>query len=244
MYTLPSGTGAGPAVWCYSLLPDYHAFRGSYGGYAFPLHDRRPATAGTNLSRALLNGLSTACGASVTPEEVFDAILCLLSATSYTRLFAEDLEDVFSHVPFPADHAAFQEAARVGAEIRAVQTFALAPAGAFANPAFVRLDTAPTGQLTAGEPDGMTLTLCENGSASVSGLPASLWDFEVSGYPVLQRWLEGREGQTLGLALFDEFRDLCGRLAELVHLYDQADTLLQNALAAPLTRDVLGLAAD
>ena len=36
-YAMPCGTGAGPAVWCHGLLPDYHAFRGSYGGYAFPL---------------------------------------------------------------------------------------------------------------------------------------------------------------------------------------------------------------
>lgn len=244
LYCLPSGTGAGPAVWCHGLLPDYHAFRGSYGGYAFPLHDRRPATAGTNISQELLDGLSAAYGAPVVPEDAFNAVLCLLSATSYTLRFAEDLEDVFPHVPFPADQATFQEIARVGAEIRAVQTFARAPAGAFSNPEFVRLDTAPTGQLAAGEPDGITLTLCENGSASVSGLPANLWDFEVSGYPVLQRWLEGREGQTVDLALFDEFRDVCGRLAELVDLYDQADTLLQNALAAPLTRDVLGLVAE
>jgi hypothetical protein len=36
LYTLPSGVRGGPAVWCHGLLPDYHAFRGSYGGYAFP----------------------------------------------------------------------------------------------------------------------------------------------------------------------------------------------------------------
>ncbi len=32
IYALPSGTGAGPSVWVHGLLPDYHAFRGSYGG--------------------------------------------------------------------------------------------------------------------------------------------------------------------------------------------------------------------
>ena len=41
LYTMPSGIGLGPATWCHSQLPDYHAFRGSYGGYAFPLYDRR-----------------------------------------------------------------------------------------------------------------------------------------------------------------------------------------------------------
>jgi predicted helicase len=37
LYAMPSGTGSGPAVWVHGLIPDYHAFRGSYGGYAFPL---------------------------------------------------------------------------------------------------------------------------------------------------------------------------------------------------------------
>ena len=49
LYALPGGTGAGPAVWCHGLLPDYHAFRGSYGGYAFPLYDRRPRVAGSEI---------------------------------------------------------------------------------------------------------------------------------------------------------------------------------------------------
>jgi predicted helicase len=121
---LPGGTGAGPAVWCHGLLPDYHAFRGCYGGYAFPLYDRRARVNGSNLSLPLIESLCTAYGLPVVPEDVFDAILCLLSASSYTRRFAEDLEDVFPHVPFPARHAAFEDAVRVGREIRAVETFA------------------------------------------------------------------------------------------------------------------------
>lgn len=242
LYAMPGGTGAGPAVWCHGLLPDYHAFRGSYGGYAFPLHDRRPATAGTNLSRELLAGLAASYGSPVTPEETFDAIVCLLSATSYTLRFAEELEDVFPHVPFPADHATFLRAAQCGSKIRAVQTFARPPAGAFETPVFVRLATTPGGLLDAGEPDSDSVVLCSDRSGRVEGLPPALWDFEVSGYPVLRRWLDGRKGRTVDLALFDEFRDVCGRLAELVELYDRADILLLDTLNTPLTRHALGLA--
>lgn len=240
LYTLPRGAGAGPAVWCHGLLPDYHAFRGSYGGYAFPLHDRRPAVGGPNVSAELVAGLTTLYGVDVTAEDTFDAILCLLSARTYTLRFAEDLEDVFPHVPFPADHEAFQRAARLGADIRAVETFARAPAG-LSDPNFVRLVTAPSPQATLDvrEPNGATLILGADGSSAVDGLPATLWDFEVSGYPVLRRWLEGREGQTVDLALLDAFRDVCARIAELVDLFERADTFLTEALAAPLTRDVL-----
>lgn len=240
LYALPGGTGVGPAVWCHGLLPDYHSFRGSFGGYAFPLHDRRPEVAGSNISKELIGGLITVYGVVVAPEDVFDAILCLLSARSYTLRFAEDIEDVFPHVPFPAHHKTFARAARLGAEIQAVQTFTRTPLG-LAAPAFVRLATAPTpgAVLNAGEPDGSHLTLCADGSGHVDGLPTALWEFEVSGYPVLRRWLEGRKNQVVDLALFDAFRDVCARLAELADLYGRADTILADAIDAPLTRDVL-----
>jgi hypothetical protein len=246
LYALPGGTGAGPAVWCHGLIPDYHALRGSYGGYAFPLHDRRPASAGPNVSMGLLEGLAGAYGVAVTPADVFDAILCLLSAQSYSLRFAEDLEDVFPHVPFPADHAVFVRATQLGARVRAIQTFDPAhPPARSADRAFVRLATAPTpgGGLTPSAPERDRMTLCADGSGQVEGLPAALWAFEVSGYPVLQRWLEGRVGQPVDLALFDAFRDVCARVAEHLDLAAQADTILGEALAATLNRVALGLPA-
>lgn len=85
LYALPGGTGAGPAVWCHGVLPDYHSFRGSYGGYAFPLHDRRPEVAEHNVCQDLISGLTAVYGTAVAPEDVFDAILCLLSARLYTQ---------------------------------------------------------------------------------------------------------------------------------------------------------------
>ena len=88
LYAMPGGTGSGPAVWCHGLLPDYHAFRGSYGGYTFPLHDRRPETNAPNISPGLLQSLSRAYGEDVAAGDVFDAILCFLSATSYTLRFS------------------------------------------------------------------------------------------------------------------------------------------------------------
>ena len=244
LYALPNGTGAGPAVWCHCHLPDRHAFRGSYGGYAFPLHDRRPEVAAANVAQPLIDGLTAAYGLEVTPQQVFDTVLCLLSAHTYTLRFAEDLEDVFPHVPFPADHAVFAALAALGAVIRAAQTFDAAHApGAAADPAFVRLATAPTRDtvLKAAQPLRDSLTLCADGSGRVEGLPPALWAFEVSGYPVLRRWLDGRVGLPVDLALFDAFRDVCARLADLTGLYRQADTLLASALTATLNRGALGL---
>lgn len=190
LYVLRKGTGAGPATWCHGLMPDYHSFRGSYGGYAFPLYDRRAGYGPINLEPELLDGLALAYHAPVEPQEVFDAILALLSATSYTLRFAEDLEDAFPHVPFPADRAVFERAAEIGKRIRELETFSAPPAPHFLTAAIARLETAPHGPLAELGPNSWNegeLILCANGSGKASGIPAAVWNFSVSGYPVLPR---------------------------------------------------------
>lgn len=241
LYAMPYATGAGPAVWCHGLLPDYHAFSGR-GGYAFPLRDNRAGHGPFNLSPVLLGGLAGAYGVAVSPEDVFDVILALLSATSYTLRFAEDLEDVFPHVPFPSDHEAFLAAARLGREIRAVETFARPPGPGFLTRAVARIETEPTGLLEASDWSEGELYLCADRSGRVSGVSAEVWAFSVSGYRLLYRWLDARKGLAVDHALMRELRDLVGRIAELIDLFDRADNSLAQILPATLDRAALGVA--
>ena len=247
-YVMPSGTGAGPATWVHGLLPDYHAFRGSYGGFAFPLWDRRHGPTAHNLSPSLLAGLAAAYGVPIGPEAVFDAVTALLSATSYTRRFAWDLEEAFPHIPFPAQADIFAEAAAVGAEIRALQAFARAPGGRFQS---ARLEGRATG-VTLGVPpirdafaergDGTgSVALQEDQSLRLARVPQRVWEFAVSGYRVLPRWLLARNGEALDAALQRAILDVAWRIEELLHWFDAADAVLDRAVARPLTRAALGL---
>jgi hypothetical protein len=241
LYAMPNGTGAGPAVWCHGLLPDYHAFRGSYGGYAFPLHDRRHNIAAVNLAAPLLADLSAAYGQAVAAQDVFDAILCLLSARSYTLRFAEDLEDVFPHVPFPAQLAVFRCAVDIGRNIREVETFSRPPGTAYRRRDFARVASEPRGDLAAVTYEDGSITLGANGSGRIVNLPLEVWDFAVSGYRLVPRWLEGRVGLPVDLAMVTELRDICGRIAELMALFASADAVLDAALNETLTRQALNL---
>lgn len=241
LYGLPGGTGAGPAVWCHGLLPDYHAFRGSYGGYAFPLRDNRAGHGPFNVSPALLAGLAASYGAPVSAEDAFDAMLTLLSASSYTLRFAEDLEDVFPHVPFPGDHGMFVAAAELGRKIRAVESFVRAPGSKYLKPALARVETEATATLHATDMADGEFFLCANQSGRVSGISAEIWSFAVSGYRLLPRWLAAREGLAVDHALITAMRDVAGRIAELIDLFGEADTLLDQVLGGTLTRDALGL---
>ncbi len=243
LYSLKSNTGAGPGVWCHGLLPDYHAIKGSNGGYAFPLHDRRISPNATNISPALIASLGEAYGQPVSADDIFDAILALLSATSYTRLFAEDLEDVFPHIPFPATYAVFQRAVEIGREIRGVESFTREPAAEYQPAAFCRIASEPTGPVAAVTYQDGTIALCEDGSGEITGIPQRVWDFSVSGYYVLRRWIDGRRGLPANLALMREFRDVAARIAELIHWFDAADLVLNDTLEHTLTREELGFPA-
>jgi Type ISP C-terminal specificity domain/N-6 DNA Methylase len=243
LYAMPNGTNAGPAVWCHALLPDYHALRGNYGGYALLLYDRRPQVNAANLSAALVESLGTAYGEPVAAEDVFDAILCLLSATSYTRRFAEDLEDVFPHVPCPAQFRVFCDAVRIGREIRLVETFTREPRAAYRLPSFARVETQPRGVVSTVDYADGAIILCADGSGRVTGIPQQVWDFSVSRYPVLPRWIEGRRALPADFALVGELRDICGRIAELIDLFREADIVLEATLGHTLTREALGFAA-
>lgn len=244
VFSLPSGINAGPGIWCHHLYPDRHAFRGSYGGYAFPLYDRRAGHDPINLSPNLLDGLELAYNGPIDPQTVFDGILALLSATSYTLRFAEDLEDTFPHVPFPVEKGLFDRAAAVGKQIREVETFARSPDPQFLTPEIARIETTPHGPLAEIGPEAWhegDLLLCANGSGKVSGIPPDVWKFAVSGYPLLPRWLAARKGIEVTHDFLAEFRDITGRINELLHRFDEADIVLQEALNHSLTRDQLGL---
>ncbi len=239
LYTMPLGVGLGPAIWCHGLLPDYHAFRGSYGGYAFPLYDRRNGEDAHNFNPAILTALAEAYGEPVAPEDLFDAVLALLSATSYTVRFAEDLEDTFPHIPFPADPALFKQAARIGREIRELETFAREPAAEFRPKDFCRLRSEPVGPVDLHEGEGGTWYFCADETGRFDGLPPRVWQFAVSGYRVLKRWAEAREGLPAA-EYWPQFRDVAARINELLHRFDEVDLVLDEVLADTLSREELG----
>ncbi len=248
LYSLKSNTGAGPGVWCHGLLPDYHSIKGSNGGYAFPLYDRRAGPAAHNLNPALVAALAEAYGDAQTPEDVFDAILCLLSAHSYTHRFAEDLEDTFPHIPFPADPTVFSRAAAIGSEIRGLEAFQREPAAAFRAKAFCKLATdTDTGAVIAdiAYNDGELALWKEDGKAVIAftGLPETVWSFSVSGYRVLPRWIDGRKGLLFTDALKTELRGVAARIHELIHWFGAADLVLEATLADTIAGSGLGFPA-
>jgi len=243
------GTGLGPGAWAHSMVPDQHSFRGSTGGWVFPLWNHAGEGAGHFLADGVLSGLARAYGQAVSAEQTFDAILALLSATSYTNRFGRDLENDFPHVPFPSELAVFQRAAAIGSRLRALQGLAL-PGDAFRT---ARLEGEGGGRTLAvptprnawvQTDDGAgTVRLTSDQALRLTGVSARAWTFSVSGYPVLYKWLKARDGEPIDRTQQRDLLDTVGRIEEIVSLCDSADAVLAEALAGTLGRDRFGLPA-
>ena len=240
LFALDDGTGNGPAVWCHGLIPDQHAFS-NRGGWVFPLWDRRDGGTRTLLKEEFLRELEVGLGEAIGPQDVFDCALALLSASSYTTRFAWDLEDDFPHIPFPADARLFRRTAELGTRIRALQTFAADPderffrgriQGRVAGPI---LDVPPPRRAFTLQGEEGTLSLTASGAMRVAGVPGRVWEFTISGYPVLYNWLSARRGQPLNATMHRGILGLVARLSHLMYLFDDADALLEEALEAPLS---------
>ena len=241
LFALRDGTGAGPAVWCHGLVPDQHAFRGSYGGWVFPLWNCRGGGRISLIHEPFLLELEERLGTALAPQQVFDAILALLSSSSYTTRFAWDLEDAFPHVPFPADPDVFHQAADVGSRIRALQTLESDPdelymgarvQGRIAEPI---LNVPSRSRAFTRQDDEGTLALTADGTMCVTRIPVSVWRFAISGYPVLHRWLRARSGHPLNARMHRDILNLVARIDQLRNLFHEADTVLVSALHNPLT---------
>ena len=127
LFVLPSGTNAGPSAWCHGLYPDRHSFRGSYGGYAFPLHDRGPGHAQINLKPELIEGLSLAYNAPVASAGCVRRYARFAVGDQLHAALCRGLGGCFAAHPLPASKEVFDRAAAVGESIREIETFERAP---------------------------------------------------------------------------------------------------------------------
>jgi len=142
----------------------------------------------------------------------------------------------------------FRNAASLGERIRLVETFAALPAEEFHR---ARLDGRPSSNML-GMPtpqrafvaDGVIghISLLADRSLRIADVSTRSWNFAISGYPVIYRWLRARNGERIDAGLQRAMLDIVWRVEELLHLFDEADGILNLSLNGPLTRAQLGVA--
>lgn len=248
--------GPGPALAAFTAVPDKHVFRGSFGGKdIIPLY-RDEGGRAPNVAAGLANTIGAALAIEPpTPEDLAAYVMALLSTPGYQARFTDELLDKVVRVPMTGDAALFAEAVSLGREVLWLQTMGqrIAPAKATGWPPPGRSSWARPvtripesgGEIQYEEETGELLV----GDGVIVGVPPDVWEYQVSGWPVVQRWLEHRtrRGRGRKSSELDDIRpdrwhpewsdELIGLLRVLeraIALEPQQDDLLARVCEGPL----------
>lgn len=250
---LNTAIGFGPAATLSALIPDLHHFRGSFGGKdLFPLYRDREATA-PNMNAGLLATLAEVYERDVTAEDLFCYLAGVLCNRTFVGSFWDELETPGVNVPITKSFDTFQTVVAIGRRYITLETYGdrypdegragRPPQGA----ARVEQDVPHTADeypdAFVYDEDAGVLTV---GRGRIVGVSRAVWEYEVSGYFVVNRWLAyrmrdgaGRTSSSLDeirpaawtAAVTDELLQLLWVVEHLIALEPDARAALQELVA-------------
>ena len=251
--------GMGPAAVVTHHMPDYHSFRGSFGGQnVMPLYRDAEATS-PNITGGLLEMLGAAYGFTPSPEELAAYVYAMLGGQSYTRRFWNELETPGPRVPLTRDGDIFAAAAKLGGRLIWLHTYA------------ERFNDGPGDDERGSEvPQGSATTIhgvssdparypetfnydkttreISVGDGRFGPVTAEIWKFEVSGLMVVQSWLgyrmkvrRGKKSSPLDdirperwtPAMSDQFLELLWVLEATLAMEPELEAMLDRAVTGP-----------
>ena len=198
---------SGPAVTFAGLIPDRHHYKGSFGGYAYPLWRDRAATQ-PNVSPEIMGHLADVWAHPITTEDVMAYLAAIMAHPAFTVRFTADLVRPGLRLPLTADAKLFAEAVTLGREIvwlhchgerlydpsvgRPKQAPRLPKDQAPYIPAKGAFPSAPEPLPDSMDYDAATRRL-RIGKGYVENVTPEMWNYEVSGKQVVWHWFSYRK---------------------------------------------------
>ena len=247
--------GRGPAVTVAADIPDLHHFRGSFGGKAIPLYRNAECTE-TNVTDGLLETISDALGAPVSPEALFAYAYGILAQPAYVERFWDELEMPPPRLPITKDAHLFRQVSLHGARLLYLHTYAkrfvdaddpernhgFVPYGSARCTEAVSTDRYPEG--FSYDPDTQILKV---GDGMFSPVSPEVWDYSISGLQVVRSWLDRRKSNPSGRKsspldeihperweFTEQLLELLWILERTITLQPDGEELLAKIFASPL----------
>ena len=172
------------------------------------------------------------------PEDVFDYIYAVFHSPSYRERYAEFLKIDFPRVPLTSDREKFHRLVELGGELVALH---LLESPLLARPA-TRYPVVGDNRVEKGYPkyfapgvvepgskagDGVVLEVGRvyiNRSQYFEGVPSEVWEHQVGGYQVCDKWLKDRRGRQLSYDDLTHYQKVVVALKETIRLMEEVDS--------------------
>ncbi|MCJ7515178.1 MAG: N-6 DNA methylase [Dehalococcoidia bacterium] len=155
-----------------------------------------------NLNPKLVKTLAEAYVEEPTPEAIFYYIYGVLHANTYRKKYAEFLKTDFPRVPFTKDYSLFLEIGELGKRLVDLHLMRSAELDS----PIARLQG--SGDCKVDKPDYQRgeKRIYINKSQYFEGVEEVVWEYQIGGYQVAEKWLKDRKGRPLSP---DDIRHYC-----------------------------------
>jgi len=170
-----------------------------------------------NIRAKFIKALSEAYGKQPSPEEIFYYIYAVLYSNIYRQKYAEFLKMDFPRVPFTNNYSLFNKMAEYGNKL-----------------VELHLLKSPELELPAlkfqGDGDNQVEKVCYennrvyiNESQYFEGIPENVWEYQIGGYQVCDKWLKERKGRKLSLEDIKHFCKIVAALEKTLAVQNEID---------------------
>ncbi len=217
--------------------------------YRYPSAEKRDLFSGQgdgqrvpNIDGAFYDALAAAYGERPAPEAVLHYVYAVLYAPAFRATYAEFLKTDFPKIPFPLRADLFRELAALGKKLTALH---LLRADVLEAPT-CRFHGEGSGRVAKAKRVGRNydaakkrVTINDDGQHFGPIAPA-VWDYQIGGYQVLDKWLYDRRERVLSLEEIRHYCRVVTALRETIRLQEEIDAVYGGVEERLLEREALG----
>ncbi len=193
--------GVGPAAMATADIPDYHYFRGSFGGKnVIPLWRDIHCTI-PNVTSGLLTYLGEAYGIDISAEQLFAYTYGILAQPAYVERFWDALELPPPRLPLTKNKELFRQIVDHGSKLLYLHTYGRR----FSHSDIGYIESGSARCMKGISPNGFEdfsydpeTGVLRVGDGEFSPVSPEVWDYSVSGLQVVKSWLGYRKRKRSG----------------------------------------------
>ena len=197
--------------------------------YCYPDTDKKdllsklskPGKKTTNLNPVFLAALKEAYDRQPSPEDIFHYIYAVLYAPTYRTKYADFLKTDFPRVPFTRDQALFKKLAALGeklVELHLLKSSEL-------NKPICRFQGKGDNRVEKQSYSPKEKRVYINKTQYFEGVEPDVWEYQIGGYQVLDKWLKDRKKRILSMEDIKHYCRLVTAIAKTIEIQGNIDEL-------------------
>ncbi|MGB9720333.1 MAG: type ISP restriction/modification enzyme, partial [bacterium] len=188
-----------------------------------------------NLSSKLTELLNNEYKKQLPPEQIFYYIYAVLYSNIYRSKYAEFLKIDFPRIPFTKDYKLFCKLAEYGNRLVALH---LLKSEEIYTPA-AKFQVKGNNKIEKVKYDEKTNRVYFNQNQYFEGVQNDIWEYQIGGYQVCEKWLKDRKGRELSLDDIKHYCKIVTALQKTIEIQKQIDKIYLEVEKATIELGVL-----